>query len=387
MMKRLLVLCLALSGCSLYWGGDDDDVCNGVAYPEGGASQPLRNPDTGVCDYGGGGGGGYYCCGDSCTDEGYGYGADVPARDWGACETYCDALDENSCISTTGCHAAYLDQGLDALVPYTTFLGCWATAPYSTSGIGTCIGLDAQGCSERDSCSMVYYGGPDDSIAQKFEQCVDEQYAGCGIDIGCPTGSHCEQQCETCDSMGCNDTCYPTCVPDQTCDSIDCGTGYQCVVACEDSPDSCWPTCVPVGNDPGQCTGTLTCNSAPPTCPANTTAGIANGCWTGFCIPNAACGGQDPGDCYATVTCGATPPSCPTGTLPGIVAGCYSGYCIPTYSCEVAACETLSTEAACSARWDCTPVYLGTDCTCTMTGGCTCQTETYERCESTVMPL
>jgi hypothetical protein len=75
------------------------------------------------------------------------------------------------------------------------------------------------------------------------------------------------------------------------------------------------------------------------------------------------------------------------GTLPGVVNGCWSGYCIPTYSCEIAACETLSSEAACSARGDCTPVYLGTDCTCTMSGGCTCTTETYERCESTLMPL
>jgi hypothetical protein len=74
------------------------------------------------------------------------------------------------------------------------------------------------------------------------------------------------------------------------------------------------------------------------------------------------------------------------GTLPGVTNGCYSGYCIPTTSCEVAACETLTTDAACTARTDCAPIYAGTNCTCTATG-CTCATLTFARCESALMPL
>jgi hypothetical protein len=350
MIKRLAILCLFMTGCGLYWGGDDDDdICNGTAAGTNIPAEGYRDPQTGTCQYFGGGGGG--CCYDNngneaCAEPG------VALPNWGQCNSQCDNLDENSCVETTGCHAAYLDLGLDAFAPATKFYGCWATAQsYDALPPTSCTGLDAQTCSERDYCSMVYSG---DSAPQKFEQCIDESTTGCGIDIGCPMGSHCEQECEPCDSMGCQDTCTPTCVPDP-------GTG--------------------------QCTGQITCSSGPPSCPANTTPGIANGCWTGYCIPNAACGSPDPGDCYDTVTCNLAPPSCPSGTLPGITNGCWSGYCIPTGSCGLAACDLLGTEAACEARSDCLAIYTGTDCTCTMTGGCTCATETYSKCESAMMPL
>ena len=346
MMKRLLVLCLFVTGCGLYWGSNDDDQC--VPTPVSGiASVGYRDPQTGTCEYFGGGGGGG-CCGSGCTyNDGTAPGQADP--NWGQCNSACDALDENSCIETTGCHAAYLAKTEGETGPTTTsFLGCWATAQSgATLPPTTCAGLDAQTCSERDYCSMVYTSNM--VSAQQFGSCIDEAQRGCGVDIGCPTGSHCEQQCTTCNSMGCQDTCAPTCVP-----------------------DAGW----------GECTGQVLCNMGPPSCPANTTAGIANGCWTGYCIPNAACGSPDPGDCYDTVTCNSAPPSCPSNTLPGVTNGCWSGYCIPTSSCELAACETLGSEAACEARSDCTAIYTGTDCTCTMTGGCTCATETYSKCET-----
>jgi hypothetical protein len=44
------------------------------------------------------------------------------------------------------------------------------------------------------------------------------------------------------------------------------------------------------------------------------------------------------------------------------------------------ACSTLATEAACTARPDCDPVYVGSNCTCDE-HGCTCQTETFDYCE------
>ncbi|MEO6775511.1 MAG: hypothetical protein ABI467_21295, partial [Kofleriaceae bacterium] len=344
----------------------------------------YRDPQTGTCDYLGGGGDGG-CCGDGCVYNGGAAGTNQALPDWGQCNSACDGLDENSCIETTGCHAAYLATTQGETGPTTTsFLGCWATATgQATLPPTACAGLDAQTCSERDYCSMVYTSNM--VSAQQFGSCVAETHSGCGVDIGCPMGSHCEQQCEPCNSMGCQDACNPTCVPDTGCDQIDCGAGYECVESCTGT--TCGVACVPSGHDPGQCTGQLSCNHAPPTCPANTTAGIANGCWTGYCIPNAACGSQDPGDCYATVTCNSAPPSCPSGTLPGIANGCWSGYCIPTAGCELAACETLGTEAACDARGDCLPIYTGNDCTCTMTNGCTCATETYAKCESVMMPL
>jgi hypothetical protein len=181
------------------------------------------------------------------------------------------------------------------------------------------------------------------------------------------------------------------CVPDATCGTLDCGPGYVCAEQCPpplSDAGPCKATCVPTNQDPGQCYGTVLCNTAPPACPANTTPGVASGCYTGFCIPVADCSPHDPGQCYAQVLCNSAPPACPGGTLPGVSTtnGCYTGYCIPTNSCEVPACETLTTEQACTARNDCAPVYAGSDCTCTG-NGCTCQTLTYERCESLLMPL
>ncbi len=389
-MTRLLVLTLFASGCSLYWGGDDtgDDVCNEVFYGDGGDAQQHRDPSTGTCESTGGGG--YYCCdsGDG-TYNGCAIPENLPTapptQNWGACYTTCDGLDELTCEGTSGCHAAYLDSDVaDQSAP--SFVGCWATAPVSTTvANAACATLDAQGCSEHDECSMVYSGYSDYSGysgLMKWEQCIPEAGDSCNLDCG--AGAHCEQQCDEW-------SCGPVCVADLSCASTDCGPGYQCVEQCAalvgDDSGTCWPTCVPTGNDPGSCTGAVTCDATPPSCPANTTAGIANGCYSGFCIPNADCGTHDPGNCYDAVTCSSAAPACPSGTLPGVVNGCYSGYCVPTYGCEIAACETLGTESACQTRTDCSPVYQGNDCTCDSAQNCTCQTETFTKCESLVMPL
>jgi hypothetical protein len=171
-------------------------------------------------------------------------------------------------------------------------------------------------------------------------------------------------------------------VPDTACTNVDCGPGYQCAVECTNN--TCQTVCEPI-TGPGDCTGAILCNAAPPACPTGTTPGIANGCYTGYCIPNIYCGSPDPGRCYDPVLCNSAPPQCPSGTLPGVANGCYTGYCIPTASCEMPACETLTTEAQCTARGDCNAVYAGMNCTCDP--DCTCQTLTYERCESALMPL
>src|SRR5664279_1897580 len=171
MIKRLILLCIFASGCGLYWGDDNQDDCvynGGTAV--GGTSQGQRDPSTGICDYNYGGGGGYcdWSCG-PCPETG---GVGVPARDWGTCNTNCDSLDEGSCIATAGCHAAYLDTGLDALVPSESFYGCWATAPqWDDVAYTSCSGLDAQTCSELDFCSMIYAGDYNNSSTTKFEQC------------------------------------------------------------------------------------------------------------------------------------------------------------------------------------------------------------------------
>jgi Cys-rich repeat protein len=420
MRTRLAVVCaLLLTGCDLYWGGGgEDDVCNTMTPTA--PSVGLRDPDTGTCEYNTGG----TCpCGAYC-DVGGG-----TAADWASCYA-CEGLGEDTCLATPNCRAAYLDNGDSR-----GYWGCFGTAPSGAIEGGGCAALGAYDCSRHDDCSAVYTGTT--STSTKFETCIAEPNALCLADtdcgsgqrcdtttchqapcpdcptcgacaptcygicvpadactgVDCGSGSHCEEQCYPCDpttGMTCTSTCEPMCVPDQTCATVDCGPGYTCAEQCDAMSaglvGTCHPVCVPTGNDPGQCTGTITCATPPPACPTGSTAGIANGCYTGYCIPNADCSPHDPGLCYATATCATPPPACPSGTLPGVANGCYTGYCIPTSSCELAACETLTTEPQCLARGDCAPVYAGMSCTCDPSG-CDCQILTYERCESLLMPL
>jgi hypothetical protein len=47
--------------------------------------------------------------------------------------------------------------------------------------------------------------------------------------------------------------------------------------------------CIAEGTHPGKCNEPAICRSLPPPCPSGTTPGVANGCWTGACIPNEIC--------------------------------------------------------------------------------------------------
>src|SRR5262245_32171458 len=179
--------------------------------------------------------------------------------------------------------------------------------------------------------------------------------------------------------------CYPVCVPDLSCENVDCMEGSHCELECKPTPckdgrcpptDTCYPVCVPDHPDPGTCTGIVKCDALPPACPAGTKPGIANGCWTGYCIPEADCRPNDPGNCYEDVVCRAAPPACPEGTVPGVRDGCWTGYCIPLSACEPQpdpSCASLLTERACVARMDCQPLYEGIGCTCFPDGHCECK--------------
>ena len=353
---------------------------------------------TGECQSFGGGG---WCdrgCG-PCPD----YAALTPAHpDWATCYSQCEALDEASCLEASGCYAAYWEDGWGADAPSLSgFKGCHATAPSGPVQGGGCYNLDAHACSRHDDCSLVYegeYGPTDEQVGVGFARCVPEPSAnGCAA-VTCGPGYHCEEQCYPCDPMSgtCDEpNCQIACVPDDpgsSCDQVDCPPNSVCVETCDSPmmagggmvPGYCYPTCVPVGGgggDPGSCTGEVLCDAIGPACPTGTVAGRMNGCWTGYCIPANQCGPSDPGNCSGAVICAAAPPACPANTTPGVSGGCWSGYCIPNHQCPAPTCETLTTEAACTARGDCTPVYDGDECTC-VPWGCSCEELTYSHCET-----
>lgn len=403
-MKRVAVLLVTLlAGCDLYSHGGDDVVCNGGGYAVGmGAPEyQVRDPSTGICSYNGGGGGG----GGGCSYDSNGCcqytPVETPAQPAGSyCSGGCEGLDENTCSTTYGCHAAYASDG--APIPdgggsngtKTTFEGCWDIQPLTPIEGGDCTQLDAWTCAQHDDCVSIFGGvsaAGDQSGYGYFESCAAEgppADACAGIDCG--PGATCETQCYPCDptdgSNGCMSSCGAVCVPDQTCASVDCGPGYTCAETCDAASGQCYPSCYPSGpTDPGSCTGAISCETPTPACPANTVPGIENGCYTGFCIPLSACGPADPGSCDKTgVTCAIAAPACPANTVPGVTNGCWSGFCIPTSTCPVPACETVTDEATCQSRSDCEPVYDGQGCTCTPDGACTCQSESFARCETIV---
>jgi hypothetical protein len=373
---------LFLAGCDLYFGGDDDSC---LAYGSDVAYAQYRDPSTGTCIGGGG-----YTCGDPCgpcpaTGEGE---LDDGYIDMGLCYSQCTGLEQYECEATSGCYAAIFDDGTSLKPEYA---GCWQTAP-SGPVQGSCSGLGAYECSRHDDCELIY--GSNTGPNSQFFECRDEAYAPSCVGSDCAPGYHCEEQCSPSDDPagdpeGKMGYCQAVCVPDgNSCLATDCAPGYTCVESCEDVGNGlqCGPQCVPNTMDPGSCTGQVACDALPPSCPAGTTPGRRDACWTGYCIPNSACGPGDPGECYGNVICAAAGPSCPSGTTPGVENGCWTGYCIPTSQCPMAMCESLSSEGACLARGDCTPVYDGMDCTC-YPGGCSCQTLTYDRCDSAFVPF
>jgi hypothetical protein len=389
MMRSWLVLGgLLLTGCSLYFGGDDQPPpCEGDYAGPNIPAQLLRDPQTGQCETWSYGCDPSYQCGCAPIEE--------PAPAWPMCGGTCDSLGEVDCVNTAGCHADYTGT---ACPPNADCTGLVGITFWTCSGIeqppaegGDCWSLGADACLEHDDCATTYTPGTD-GTATSFNQCIPEPAnVGACSAVTCAPGTHCETQCAHCNdpTKACPQYCVAECVADSDCSTVLCGPNQVCEEVCSGPvcdppgpcPQTCQPTCVAASTDPGQCTGTITCNGAPPKCPQNTTAGIANGCWTGYCIPNAACGNPDPGVCNGPVTCQIAQPACPAGTEPGALNGCWTGYCIPDADCGPTTCGSITDEKSCVARTDCEAVYNGTGCTCDA-NGCTCTTETFARCES-----
>lgn len=372
----ILAVALPLAGCQ-FWFGGDDCVDWGASDAE---AIGYRNPVNGQCDYWGGGGGG------GCGDGDWAEAEPAAFPDWGLCYSECSNLAEDACLAAPGCRAAYVGdcpEGLDcASMSYHYFYECWAVAPSGPIQGGDCTGLDAYECSRHDDCVANHYpdwnGGCGGStpcpalIAPaigNFESCANEVNtpAGCYGDEDCGAGFSCNAADVCLPPPGCGPT--PSPMP---------GEGD---IAC---PAVCYGWCVPEEPE-GGCYGDVLCDSIEPSCPAGTTPGIANGCWTGDCIPYGECSpALDPGNCYDIALCEIVPPVCPEGSVPGVKNSCYTGLCIPLEQCEMQVpCEALGDESSCIARLDCAPTYQGVGCSCTPEG-CGCDEWLYLSCQTEI---
>ncbi|MDB4957607.1 MAG: hypothetical protein JWO36_5176 [Myxococcales bacterium] len=292
MTPRLCLLFL-FAGCGLYWNGADD-TCNGAGVAQVPA-QLQRNPDTGECQAVGGGGGCDTTCGPCPAVATLSL---VPPADWASCVGNCEALDENTCFATSGCHAAYqLSQLGSEAKP--AFIGCWEVAP-SGPVQGSCQNLDAHECSRHDNCTSTYWQPQSNGEPTRFDMCAPE-----------PTAAACA--------------------------GVLCGAGQECVERTSGNNQSVSIECVAIATA-GSCTGDVVCDIAVGPCPSGTTRGISNGCYTPYCIPNDEC----------------TLPACSTLTT---VAACSArGDCDPVYdgyncTCDLSGCVCQTqTFAHCQAR-------------------------------------
>ena len=212
-----------------------------------------------------------------------------------------------------------------------------AAQPDWASCQSVCTGLTENACVAKAGCQASY---DLNGSAATYAGCFETAPSG-PISTGSCTGLDAQEctrhdNCATYYAPGTFSHCAAD-TSNSACNAIICGPGYHC-------EDQCKDTCAGGGDCGPQCGA--------------------------MCVPD--------GNVCAAVDCGAgyeCVEVCidPTPTHAG---QCYA-QCHPTTSCEA-----LTTEAACTARTDCTTVYHGEDCTCTPSGGCTCEILTYDHCES-----
>jgi hypothetical protein len=251
--------------------------------------------------------------------------------------SYCD---ETGCYECDdwGCWGTGAQPGDNCRTNYDCAAGCYCDAD------GTC---QESGFCSRDTDCVPGYECDDRST------CVPEGTGdACEVDADCPRGTRCDSG--TCVSA-------PTCTTDS-----DCAPGQEC-----DGRGTCVPTpcttddqCVEGSyceQETGECVGSGTCTTSEDCDEGMLCDTERNTCVPGEDLPEP----PDPGSCGGDLLCNEAPPSCPDGSTPGIADGCYTGYCIPVESCDVPplTCADMTTAAMCLARPGCDPVYNGINCT------------------------
>jgi hypothetical protein len=71
------------------------------------------------------------------------------------CVSSCSGLTEAQCLTTAGCHAAYLGKPGPVGGEEDVFMACWEVAPPGAM-TGACQGLDAATCERHDHCRSYY---------------------------------------------------------------------------------------------------------------------------------------------------------------------------------------------------------------------------------------
>ncbi len=296
MRIHLIALPLLLSSC-IITGGTDPDPCEDILLEPAPPSIEYRDPVSGTCSFlgGGGGGGGGGGSGGTCGDFGGG------------------GTGGSGGIDPSGGD----DSGNSEEDPNPQRPGAFPDWAVCYQG---CEGLDEQTCQTTYACRAAYVIEPGGS--QSFYECWGTAQSG-PIQGG---------DCELLDAYACSlhDDCSPV---HSTLESpsgsggltIALGPFQNCIAEPGDVPD------------PGECTGEVLCDIIEPNCPANTT--------------------------------------------PGIKDGCYTGYCIPLDECAALAnCSTLA-EDSCVARSDCEGLYQGVDCVCEG-DVCSCASWLFEGCDA-----
>ena len=147
-------------------------------------------------------------------------------------------------------------------------------APIPTWGVcgSACDSLDQTACAASPECRVV-------------------RDAACAVKGNCAT-----------DFVGCfpiDNAPDPSIVCNRATSGWDCSRNAACTALhraetpCQAAVDGFCPSefamCVAEGQSPGKCHAEALCDIVAPSCPTNTTAGVANGCYTGVCIPNDLC--------------------------------------------------------------------------------------------------
>lgn len=250
---------MALGGCHLYFG-DDNDGNDGYSYCDD--TGCYWCDDWGCYPDGDGGGGpgwscsnnyecaaGCYCSADGfCEEAGFCSGDEE-------CPSGFECDDRASCVPDGSDSACTTDDQC----PSGSF--CDETAGYCV-GSWTC---DSDAANADEQCGLGYECDDRDT-------CVPEP---CTSDDQCQEGCYCDENIGECvETSTCsNDT---MCTGDLTCDE-------------ERS------TCVP--ESPITCQGEVTCADEAPICPSGSTPEIQDGCYTGECMAKDQCPDGAPFEC------------------------------------------------------------------------------------------